>query len=89
MTTLQLYNKINSILKKFFKLNVIKATSINFYNENYIPQFISVWIYYKIKDEEKTKTKDFNFGVDDNNLYNKIEQLNNFYNELQNKSANS
>lgn len=88
MTNLQLYNKINSILKQFFKLSVVTSTSINFYNEDNIEPFVTVWIHYRLKDEEKTKPKNFNFGVDDNNLYDKLNQLNDFYDKLHKQSTN-
>lgn len=88
MTNLQLYNKVDSILKHFFKLSVVTSTSINFYNENNIEPFVTAWIHYRLKNEEKDKTKNFNFGIDDENLYDKLNQLNNFYDELHKQSTN-
>ena len=89
MIFLQLYNKLNSILKKFFKLDNVKHLSIEYYKitDYSITPFIAVWINYYI-DNRNTKRRNFTFNIDDENLKDKIDKFIEFYEQLQNESAN-
>lgn len=88
MTYLQLYNKLDSILKKFFKLDNVKHVSIEYYKivDYAINPFITVWINYI--DNENTIRRNFTFSINDENLKDKIDKFIEFYEQLQNKAAN-
>lgn len=102
MTYLQLYNKLNSILKKFFKLDNIKNLSIEYYKitEYSITPFIGVWINYIDNknskprnltfniDNKNSKRRNFTFDINDKNLKDKIDKFVEFYEQLQNEAAN-
>ena len=88
MTYLQLYNKLNSILKKFFKLDNIKHLSIEYYKivSCSCTPFIAVWVNYI--DNNNTIRHNFTFNIDDENLKDKIDKFIELYEQLQNKAAN-
>lgn len=88
MTYLQLYNKLNSILKKFFKLDNIKNLSIEYYKivDCATTPFIAVWINYI--NNNNTIRRNFTFDINDENLKDKIDKFIELYEQLQNEAAN-
>ncbi|WP_291625637.1 hypothetical protein [Clostridium sp.] len=102
MTYLQLYNKLNSILKKFFKLNNVKDLSIEYYKivSCSCTPFITVWINYIDNkniisrnftfniDNKNIIHRNFTFNINDEDLKDKIDKFIEFYDQVQNKATN-